>query len=135
MGKNPLAIRHSPLSGQCIILIAFHATGAGRDSSTLHPIPSGARMAFMASMDDPKLSTDLQHLLWTAGATPVHLLLRVTAISDQAEAAIEAAGFQIQRKLTLVPVFAVTGPVAGVLDLLDLPWLINADLDRPVHTH
>ena len=89
----------------------------------------------MASTDDPKLSTDLQHLLRTDATAPVHLLLRVTDISDRAEASIVTAGFQIHRKLTLVPVFAVTGPASAVLDLVDQPWLISADLDRPVHTH
>ena len=92
-------------------------------------------MAIMASIHDPKLSAELAQRVQADPTAPVHLLLRVTAISDPAEAAIVAAGFQIHRKLTLVPVFAVTGPAANVLDLLDQPWLINADLDRPVHTH
>ncbi len=92
-------------------------------------------MAVMASIHDPKLSPELTHRIQADPTAPVHLILRVTAISDPAEAAIVAAGFQIHRKLTLVPIFAVTGPAGGVLDLVDQPWLLNADLDRPVHTH
>ena len=87
----------------------------------------------MASTDDAKLSTDLQRLLRTDATATDHLLLRVTAVSHQAETAILAAGFQIHRKLTLVPTFAVSGPAGAVLDLVDQPWLISADLDRPVH--
>ncbi len=89
----------------------------------------------MASIHGPKISPELAHRIQADPTALVHLLLRVTAISAPAEAAIVAAGFQIHRKLTLVPVFAVTGPAANVLDLLDQPWLINADLDRPVQTY
>jgi len=89
----------------------------------------------MASQPTPQLSIDLRRLIQRNPNAPVHLLLRVTGVTEQAEAAIVAAGFEIRRRLTLVPIFAVTGPVSGVLDLLAEPWLLNAELDRPVHTH
>ena len=124
---------------KCITLIAFHATGADgaqpRHFATLRPPPYDARIAIMASTDAPKLSPDLQQIIRAAPAATVHLLLRVAAFTEQAEETLVAAGFQIQRRLTLVPIFAVSGPAAGVTDLLDQPWLISAELDRPVHIH
>ncbi len=136
--NSPFASHVSPIYDQCITHIAFHATGEPpiqpRHFSTLRPLCSDARMALMASTDDPRLSSDLKQLLQTDAAATAQLLVRVTAVTDQVAEAIEAAGFQIHLRLTLVPTFAVSGPVAGVRALLGQPWLRHIELDRPAHT-
>ncbi len=86
----------------------------------------------MASLLQTKLTPDLRRQLQVDPTETVDLLLRVSEASDPIQAQIEAVGFQVRRRLILVPTFAVTGRIDALLDLLAHPWLISGERDRPV---
>ena len=67
-----------------------------------------------------------------APADTVDLLLRVREVGPVQRTAIEEAGFTIRHQTTLVPYFAISGPVGALESLLDEPWLVSVELDGPV---
>lgn len=86
----------------------------------------------MASSPETKLTPAIRRQIQADPSSPADLILRVDQATDEVQAHIEAAGFTVRRRLTLVPTFAVTGPVGAVQDLVQDAWLISVELDRPV---
>ncbi len=62
----------------------------------------------------------------------LYLLLRVAEAGQVQRAAIERAGFVVRHQTTLVPCFAVSGPGHALNALLNEPWLVRVEEDRPV---
>lgn len=62
----------------------------------------------------------------------LYLLLRVEEAGQVQRAAIESAGFVVRQETTLVPCFAVSGPGLALKALLNEPWLVGVEEDRPV---
>lgn len=62
----------------------------------------------------------------------LYLLLRVVEAGQVQCAAIEGAGFVIRHQTTLIPCFAVSGPGFALNALLNEPWLVRVEEDRPV---
>ncbi|MBI1293640.1 hypothetical protein GC175_01615 [bacterium] len=60
------------------------------------------------------------------------LILRVSEVSEDQQKQIEEAGFVVRRCIRLIPSFVVTGAGDALFDLLDCPWLIAVEPDRPV---
>ncbi len=60
------------------------------------------------------------------------LLLRVQEAGQVQRAAIESAGFVVRHQTTIVPCFAVSGPGLALNALLNEPWLVCVEEDRPV---
>lgn len=82
----------------------------------------------------PKLPENLRQQIDKNPQAPVDLILRVSEAGDSQQQAIEQAGFRVRHRTMLVPMFAVSGPGQSIFALLDRPWLVAVEPDRPVRT-
>ena len=89
-------------------------------------------------MKDPnksKVPPDLYRQLAAEPNAVHHLILRVRHLDAPLEQQLADAGLQVRARTTLVPMLAVRCTGSAVLALLDEPWLIAIEPDRPVQTH
>ncbi len=63
---------------------------------------------------------------------PLQVIIRVKDDLEACEARLEAAGFQIRRRLSLIKGFAATGKPAALRQAADWDWVISIELDQPV---
>ncbi|RME51848.1 MAG: hypothetical protein D6790_19345 [Caldilineae bacterium] len=88
----------------------------------------------MVSPIHEKCPPPLRQQIEEAPDNSFDLILRVSEVDDAVQAEIERAGFQVRRRLTLVPQFAVSGPGQALFNLLEYPWLLSVEEDGSVHT-
>ncbi len=79
-----------------------------------------------------KCSRELLTRMAREPSEDLYLLLRVKEAGQVQRAAIESAGFVIRHQTTLIPCFAVSGPGLALNALLNEPWLVRVEEDRPV---
>ncbi len=84
-------------------------------------------------MTQAKIDPQLKQTLQAQPGAEFLLLLRVDQIDVSHKQALVARGVTIRRSLTLAPTFAVTCSGAAGLSLLDLPWILSVEEDRPVY--
>jgi hypothetical protein len=87
----------------------------------------------MINFAEEKCSKKLLQTIESAPHAPVDLILRVSEAGEDQQHEIEEAGFEVRRKLRVVPTFAVTGPGEAVFSLLSCSWLLAVEPDRPIH--
>ena len=85
-------------------------------------------------MPADKVSRELLSALQASPTAEFLLLVRTTQADDEAERTLHQLGMTIRQRLTLVPTFAVTASGAAAIELLNQPWVVRVEEDRPVHT-
>ena len=88
----------------------------------------------MVSPIQEKCPPPLRRQIEEAPQDSFDLILRVSQADDTVQEEIERAGFQVRRRLTLIPQFAVSGPGEALFNLLEYPWLLSVEEDGSVHT-
>ncbi len=81
-----------------------------------------------------QIAPNLKKKLDTNPTQPRNLIVRVSGDMEISQQQLEAAGFQIRRKLGLIKGYAVTGPGNQVRALADQPWVKSIEEDQQVRT-
>lgn len=85
-------------------------------------------------MSPAKIDPQLAAKLKTRSSQDFALIVRVVRADDATEQALRSLGLVVRHRLTLTPIFAVTGPAPAALRLIDQPWVVSVEEDLPVHT-
>lgn len=85
-------------------------------------------------MQTAKIEPALAAKLATRTSASFDLIVRVAQADDAAAAALASMGFAVRDRMQLLPSFAVSGPGAAVAALVEQPWVLAVEEDRPVHT-
>lgn len=83
-------------------------------------------------MQSAKIDPTLAAKLATRSSASFDLIVRVAAVNEAAAAALAHLGFEVRRSIHLVPSFAVSGPGSAVAALVEQPWVLAVEEDRPV---
>ena len=81
-----------------------------------------------------EITTNLKKKVESSPKQPQNLIVRVNGDMEVGQQQLEAAGFQVRRKLSLIKGFAVTGPGENVRQLADQPWVSSIEEDQQVRT-
>lgn len=81
-----------------------------------------------------KIAPDLQKKLQLDPDAVVNLILRLTDSPDQHVNALKARGLAVLFTYSLIPAVAVQGKASACLGLIDEPWVLAIEEDKPVHT-
>ncbi len=81
-----------------------------------------------------QIANNLKKKLESSPTQPHNVIVRVNGDMEVGQQQLEAAGFQIRRKLGLIKGFAVTGPGQNVQALAQQPWVTSIEEDQQVRT-
>lgn len=81
-----------------------------------------------------KIASNLQKRLQLDPDANVSLILRLTDSPDHHVNALTALGLTIRFTFTLTPAVAVQGKASACLKLVEQPWVLAIEEDKPVHT-
>jgi hypothetical protein len=70
--------------------------------------------------------------LASRSAAPLALIIRVEQADDAAAAALAARGFEVTRRIQLLPAFAASGPGIAVTALAEQSWVLSIEEDQTV---
>lgn len=82
----------------------------------------------------PHIGSSLQAKISSDPDEPCDVIVRVNGDMDESQRQLEAAGFQIRRKLGLIRAFATSGPGKKVRRLASEPWVRSIEEDQEIHT-
>lgn len=80
-----------------------------------------------------KITAEYYETLQSQGEAPVDAIVRVADRANRYRDLLVHRGLEVRRLFTLIPGMAVTGPARVLLDLLDEPWVMAIEPDRPVY--
>ncbi len=81
-----------------------------------------------------RINQDLEQKIETDPDQPQNVIVRVKGDMDASQQQLEAAGFQVRRKLRLIKGFALTGPGKNLQGLANQPWVTSIEEDQQVRT-
>ncbi len=81
-----------------------------------------------------KIQPELKSKLESAPDAVVNLIVRLNDAPDARLADVRALGLTVRHTYSLVPGMAIQGTAAASLTLVDKPWVLSVEEDKPVHT-
>ncbi len=81
-----------------------------------------------------QLGPNLQKKIANNPSAPQDVIVRGNGDMEIMQQELEAAGFQIRRRLGLIKGFAATAPGDSVRRAAGLPWVTSIEEDQQVHT-
>ncbi len=81
-----------------------------------------------------QIPPDLQQKIQSNPEAPQNVLVRVNGDLDALQPQLEANGFHIRRRLSLIRGFASTAPGTSIRQLAAEPWVTSIEEDQHVHT-
>ncbi len=81
-----------------------------------------------------KIPPGLKRKIASNPDAPQNVLVRVDGDLDALQEKLEANGFHIRRKLSLIRGFASTAPGSSIQQLASEPWVTSIEEDQRVHT-
>ncbi len=80
------------------------------------------------------LASGLEQKIAANPDAPLNVIIRVDGDLDVRQQQLEANGFQIRRKLTLIKGLAATASGSAIRQVADQPWVTSIEEDQQVHT-
>ena len=79
-----------------------------------------------------KIDPEFLKILKSSPQKSVSVIIRTRSNAQAKAAQLADAGLKVTQTFNLVPGFAVTGPGGDILALLDKPWILSVEADKPV---
>ncbi len=82
----------------------------------------------------PNIAPNLKSKLQTHPDAKVNLIIRTKDDPQSHFAEIQKNGLTVRRTFSLISAVAVEGTASASLALVDQPWVLSVEEDKPVHT-